>query len=74
MTDKSKHDVASDLAYLAAETELREHVNDALDTELCVHIQPLTITRLDRYREGTGQSRDVVVNMILHEWLYGEGE
>jgi hypothetical protein len=74
MEDKSKHDVADDLDYIRAQAELDAHANDPLNAELCVHVQPLTITRLDRFCTATGQSRDVVVNMILHEWLYGQGE
>lgn len=73
MEEKTRYDAADDLAYFRAEAELAAHTHDPLDAELCVLVQPLTITRLDRYRAATGQSRDELVNMILGDWLYGEG-
>jgi len=74
MEDRTKHDAASELDYIQAQAELEAHMHDPLAAPLCVHVQPLTITRLDRFCAATGQSRDEAVNAILHQWLYMEGE
>ena len=77
MEDRSKDDpdIAADLEYLRAETELREHEDDPLDTELRVFIQPFTLERLRRYQQRQGEDDlGSLVNEILASFLYSQGE
>ncbi len=78
MHDRTKRDedVADYLDDLRAREELRQHANDPLDAPLGVRVQAFTIERLRRYMADvryTG-SMDSLINDILKDWLYGEGE
>ncbi len=78
MHDRTKRDedVAAELDYIRANIELMRHANDPLDTPLDVKVQAFTIERLKRYMADvryTG-SMDSLINDILKDWLYGEGE
>lgn len=76
MGDKSRDEDPEFLAYLAAETELKQHADEPRSQLLSVYIQPFTLVRLQRYRQELGDIRSVdeIVNDVLKGWLYSEGE
>lgn len=73
--DESKQEHADYLAHLAAEAELKQHEAEPLSFTLTVNIQPFTYERIQRYvkREDT-TSIDDLINSVLKDWLYMEGE
>lgn len=61
--------------YERAEAELKQHAHEPLNAELLVHVQPFTLERLARYMESkNSKNRDILINHILADFLYGMGE
>ena len=56
--------------------ELAARANEPLSEELCVRIQPLTMERLRNYMRSHPhyKSLDALLNQVLMEFLYDEGE
>lgn len=62
--------------FIVSQAEWKQSTRQPLDTKLCCHIQAFTMEKLQSYiaHQKHPTSIDMVVNQVLREMLYSQGE